>query len=539
MSKATSNKAIAPNSGKDEVPSESALLRQNLALQEQVHCLTEQIEILKRYIFGNRSEKKPPSLFDASSIDLFGSEVVAVPAETVSVHAHDRAVRPKGHGRAMLPENLPCEEILLDVPPEEKICPCCGKDRICISSDSREELDIIPPQFIKRRYIRPKYGCRTCTDCGVVQAQPAMCVIDKGIPSANLVVWIVLAKFMDHLPLYRIASQFKRWGVEIPETTMIGWIASIFELLGPIHRALEHEIKTCGCLHMDETHLRVQRGAKDKFGLGKSSLDYLWAMLGREPNGTPLGVSFHYADGRRHSIGHELLKDVTGIVVTDGYQAYDKPCAEDRDIVHAACWAHARRKFHEARQCGSKEADQPLRLIAKLYKAHQRIATLVQRLGVRCQRTEQIISQERFDAIIVNRRNKWMKPWVDELKDWNDKTRISALPKGKMGEAVVYFHNQFPKLGQFLSHARVDLDNNIIERAIRPIAIGRKNWMVAGSEDGAERTALLMSLVGTCRMLDIDPAAYFCEVLLRIRMRPKGADCADLTPARWKKARAK
>jgi len=289
---------------------------------------------------------------------------------------------------------------------------------------------------------------------------------------------------------------------------------------------------------MDETHLRVQRGDKDKFGVGKSSLDYLWAMLGREPDGTPLGVSFHYADGRRHSIAHELLKDVTGVVVTDGYGAYNQPIGKDTGMIHAACWAHARRKFHEARQCGNKDADKPLKMIAKLYKAHQRIALLVQRLGGRSQRTEQILSQAEIDRIILDRRTKWMKPWVDELKDWNDKTRMSVLPKGKMGDAVVYFHNQFPKLVQFLSHARVDLDNNIIERAIRPIAIGRKNWMVAGSADGAERAALLMSLVGTCRMLGIDPAAYFCDVLLRVRMRPKAADCNDLTPAKWKAASA-
>jgi len=204
VSKAPSKGVIASDSVKDERPSDDALLRQNLALKEQVHCLTEQIELLKRHIFGHSSEKSPGSsgsLIEASSLDLFASEVVAAPVATVTVHAHDRALRPKGHGRAVLPDHLPCEEIILDVPPEEKICPCCGKDRICIDSDSREELDIIPPQFIKRRYIRPKYGCRTCTDCGVVQAEPAMCVIDKGIPSANLVVWIVLAKYMDHFDL--------------------------------------------------------------------------------------------------------------------------------------------------------------------------------------------------------------------------------------------------------------------------------------------------------------------------------------------------
>ena len=238
------------------------------------------MDLLKRHIFGHKSEKLPPGLM-AGSIDLFGVDPVATPA-TVQIPAHQREIKAKtGHGRETLPDNLPCEEILLDVPDAEKICPCCGKDRVCIGNDVREELDIVPPQFIKHRYLRPKYACRQCTECGVAQAEPVVSVIDKGIPTANLVTWIVLSKYLDHLPLYRIASQFKRWGVEVAETTMVGWITAVFELLGPIHRAMEHEIRSCGCLHVDETTLRVQRGEKDKLGLGKASVDYLWAMLAK------------------------------------------------------------------------------------------------------------------------------------------------------------------------------------------------------------------------------------------------------------------
>jgi len=539
VSKATSKKQKASESVVSDQSSIDAILQQNAALKERNRYLAEQLELLKRHIFGHRSEKLPASLDPACAMDLFGSEVVVPPVETVSVEAHARVATPKGHGRAVLPENLPCEVIQLDVPASERICPCCGKERCRIGEDTRDELDIIPPQFIKRRYIRPKYACRTCTECGVAQAEPAVCVIDKGIPSAKLVVWVLLAKYLDHLPLYRIASQFKRWGVVIPDTTMVGWIASVFELLGPIHRAVEREIKSCGCLHVDETTLRVQRGEKDKLGLGKASTDYLWAMLGRRPDGTPLGVSFHYADGRQHAVAKALLDGVTGIVVSDAYGAYDQPCGDDKGIVHVGCWAHARRKFHEAFLCKNSDAEKPLKLISKLYKEHHRIDLFVSNLVCRLKRSGQEMKQSKIDALIVDRRQKWMKPVVDEIKKLNDETRMSALPKGHLGKAVGYFHNQYPRLIKFLDHARVDLDNNIIERSIRPIAIGRKNWMVAGSEDGAERAALLMSLVGTCRMLGIDPAAYFCDVLLRVRMRPKNADCDDLTPDKWMAASAK
>ena len=525
----------------DSTATVDQLLIQNASLTEQNRYLREQVELLKRHIFGHTSEKLPPSLM-GGAIDLFGVDPVEPTPATVQIPAHSREITAKpGHGRETLPDNLPCEETILDVPEAEKVCPCCGKDRVCIGNDVREELDIVPPQFIKHRYLRPKYACRQCTECGVAQAEPLVSVIDKGIPSVGLVTWIILSKYLDHLPLYRIASQFKRWGVEVAETTMVGWITAVFELLGPIHRAMEHEIRSCGCLHVDETTLRVQRGEKDKLGLGKASVDYLWAMLGRAPDGSPVGVSFLYADGRQHAVAKTLLEGVvSGYVHSDGYPAYDSLCQKCPEIVHAACWAHVRRKFNEALQCGYTQANQPLTLIAKLYESNRRIERLVEHLHRRWKRLGQDVSQARIDRIIMDRRNKWMKPWMDHVRTWNHQARMDALPKGKLGTAIGYLHNQLPKLEHVLSHARVSLDNNIIERAIRPIAIGRKNWMVAGSSDGAERAALLISLVGTCKMLDVDPTVYFKDVLIRARLRPATPEaCADLTPLQWKIARAR
>ena len=225
-------------------PSITALLTQNASLLEQNRYLREQLDLLKRHIFGHRTEKLPVSLGGVAPMDLFGKELPtgddasATPAK-IHVPAHDRVKDSKaGHGRAVLPENLPCEEILLDVSPEEKLCPCCGKERVCIGSDSRDELDIIPPRFVKRRYIRPVYACpaRACTECGVAQAEPAACVIDKGIPRAGLVTWIVLAKFMDHLPLYRQESIFGRAGVTIARSTLAQWVGTCGVRLQPLSR---------------------------------------------------------------------------------------------------------------------------------------------------------------------------------------------------------------------------------------------------------------------------------------------------------------
>lgn len=519
-------------------PNVDDLMRRNVALEGEVKFLRQQMDWFKRQMFGHKSEKLPPG-WDAQvalAQDMFGQNLSAPTPVSVTVPEHTRKSLPKvGHGRQELPADLPREEILLDVPESEKTCPCCQGARVHIGDDTRDELHLVSPRFVVRRYIRPKYGCRQCTELGVVQAEPAVCVIDKGIPSVELVVWIVLAKYLDHLPLHRIASQFKRWGVDVAESTMVGWIAAIFDLLGPIHRSLEHEIRKSGCLHVDETTLRVQRGEKDKFGSGKASTDYLWAMLGRAPDGTPIGVSFLYADGRQHAVAKILLDGVTsGVVMSDGYAAYESLLTGRPSVVHGACWAHVRRKFHDARQCGEAAADKPLKLIGHLYKAHQRVECVIAGIRRRSDKYGQNLSQETMDAIVVNRRQKWAGKWLTYLQDWNHQARIDALPKGKLGSAIGYLHSQGPRLRRYLECAGLDMDNNIIERAIRPIAIGRKNWLFAGSEEGAKRAALLISLVGTCRMLEIDPVEYFCDVLIRIRIRPDGADCADLTPMMWK-----
>ena len=510
------------------------LLSQNAVLREECDHLREQVEWFRRQFFGHKTEKLVAPL--ATSDDLFGKPPEATSPTSIEVAAHQRQALPKvGHGRAPLPEDLLREEIVLDVPESEKTCSCCGKERVRIGEDVREELHLVAPHFVVRRYVRPKYACRQCTEEGVTQAPPVVSVIDKGIPSVELVVWIVLAKYMDHLPLHRIAGQFKRWGVEVSETTMIGWIAEVFELLGPIHRALEHEIRQTRCLHVDETTLRVQHGDKDQWGRGKTSIDQLWAMLGRAPDGTPVGVSFLHFDSRKYEVAKEILKDFhDGSVVSDGYEAYASALIDHPGVLHAACWAHARRRFHEALLSGDARAKEPLKQIKAMYKEHANIGRLIERIREHRKGLEQEFSQEQIDAIVVNRRRKRIGKHMKLLEDWNKAELAYALPKSKMGSAIIYLNNQFPRLKLCLDHARIDLDNNIIERAIRAVAVGRKNWLFAGSDEGAKRAALLISLAGTCRMLDLDPVAYFSDVLLRMRIRPNDADCADLTPIQWK-----
>ena len=250
-----------------------------------------------------------------------------------------------------------------------------------------------------------------------------------------------------------------------------------------------------------------------------------------------MAVSFHYAPGRQHVVAKDLLEHVTGVVHTDGYEAYERLFANRANVVHAACWAHVRRKFMDALELGYREANDPLKLIATLYDVRGRIDATVERLSGILARRGRILSPEERDALVVRQRGKHLKAVIDQIAQWNHEAKSNALPKGRLGTAVIYLDNQMPRLRRCLENARVDLDNNIIERAIRPIAIGRKNWLFAGSDDGARRTALVMSLVGTCKMLGIDPARYLADVLLRVKMRPNGASFEDLTPYRWREAK--
>ena len=386
-----------------------AVLRRNQALESELKLVREQLEWLKRQMFGSRSEKLPVHLASGAA-DLFGNTPAEPDPSTVTVPTHDRKVATKaGHGREKLPEGLPVETIVLDLPETEMACGECGKDLVKIGEDTREELHIVSPRFIVRRYVRPIYACRVCTELGVKQVPPPVTVIDKGIPSVELVVWVLLSKYLDHLPLHRIASQFKRWGVEVAETTMIGWIAAVFDLLGPIQRAMEHEIRTCGCVHADETTLRVQRGDKDKHGRGRTSTGYLWAVLGRGRDGTPMAVSFHYAPGRQHVVAKELLEHVTGIAHTDGYEAYERLFASRPDVVHAACWAHVRRKFMDALESGYHEANDPLKMIATLYEVRGSIDAVVERLTA-------ILAKLRISAKAtgVSAESDRCPPWSEE-----------------------------------------------------------------------------------------------------------------------------
>ena len=496
----------------------------------------EEIAFLKRQIFGTKSEKLiDPS---ADSADLFGFEsqdtVVVVPERVIPAGTRTT----KGHGREVLPEWLERRIRVVDLPENEKICSCCG---VCMCAmperEVSEVLHLEAPKMWVERIERIKYVCPTNPENGVHTGPVPEAFIDKGLANLDVILWIVIAKFMDHIPLHRVKSQIKRWGngLEVAESTMVGWIAAVFDLLGPIQRAMEHEIRSTGWMHLDETHLRVQLGEENSLGRGITSTCYLWAMVGRYRNGTPMGVSFRYEDNRRIESAVRVLGSFQGLFVSDRYRPYDSAVdqivksARDAgkripEIKHAFCWAHVRRKFNDALLNGHKPAKVALDMIAAIYRAESK-----------CQKeVEGIDDLDTREQKLLAARTELLAPTIDRFFAWTREAERHLQPHS-FKKALDYTTNQEQGFRMVLSEASCDLDNNVVERAIRAVAIGRKNWEFAGSENGANRLACLLSIIGTCKLLDLDPEKYLTWALMEAKRRKaKGnLDVSDLTPAKW------
>lgn len=516
---------------------------------KRIATLQEQLRLLVHDKFGRRNESLPVPDGGWAGQYTIGPDgsLVLVPAgdgtepelHTVTVPTHVKTLR--GHGRAPLPENLPRKTVIVDLPESQRTCSCCRVEMDVIGSEASEQLHFTKPEVWVQRTERLKYACKQCSENGVSIAPVPEQFVDKGLAGLDLILWIVVSKYVDHLPLYRIQNQIKRWThgqLDLSEATMIGWIDAVFNALDPIQQANHRQLCCTGWVHMDETHLKVQDGEKDSEGRGKTSTHQLWALLGRDRTGRTLGVSFTHEDTRSTDAAARLIKDVRGVFLTDRLASYDAALEELRkscqaagkvlDLAHAHCWAHVRRKFNEALLVGQKEARQALDRIAEIYRAESACQDAV---------THVTDLDEREERLLEHRR-KVVRPKMDELFVWV-KARDTSLQTSRMQEAVRYALNAEAGLKVVLEQAGCDLDNNVVERAIRTVAIGRKNWMFAGSPKGAKRLACLLSILGSCRILSIDVDEYLNEVLMEAkrRLKAKERDFEDLTPWRWKEAR--
>jgi transposase len=414
----------------------------------------------------------------------------------------------KSHpGRKALPEDL---ERIEEVIACEANCRRCGGETTRIGYDTSEVLDREPVQWFVRVTKREKRCCGKCSGVQMPELGPR--IVEKGLASDRVVIDTVVAKYCDHLPLYRQEAILEREaGVEISRATLDGWVMRVGELLEPVVGAMREDLLRTSYIQADETSVPVQM--HDRRGANHQA--YLWQY------GTPQGERvFDFQLGRGREGPAKFLKDWNGILQTDGYQAYDR--VGGPRLIHVGCWAHARRKFVDAVKVNPKDGA-AIAMVARMDALF-----LVDRHA-----REEGVSVEERGAL----RRAHAQEWVEEIQAECWRLRSEVLPKSTLGEAVNYTLNMWAKLRRCFDHAEVELSNNVAENSMRPVALGRKNWLHVGSAKAGPKVAAILSVVESCRRLGVPVRDYLLAVLPGMNDRTR-SDVAGLTPARWKAARS-
>jgi transposase len=478
----------------DSLPDDAGTLKAMLIAERvQNERLRQIIKELQRHRFGRRAETLPE---DQMLLGLEEVEQVAASgeAESNAANAAERSNRSAKRrvNRGSLPAHLPRVEMMVDI--EDRTCPCCGEPLHRIGEDIGERLDIVPAQFRVLVVRRPKYGCRACENV-VVQASAPARLIEGGLPTEATVAQVLVSKYADHLPLYRQAQIYARQGIELDRSTLADWVGHAAFLLRPIHERLLAALKSSAKLFADETTAPVLDP-----GRGRTKLGQLWAYArdDRPWGGTdPPGVAYVYAPDRKAERPITHLAGFKGTLQVDGYGGY-RALAERGDVQLAFCWSHVRRRFYELAAAGPAPiASEALERIAGLYA------------------TEKEIRGRSADERLVVRQER-SRPIIEDLEPWLRAKLALISQKTKLAEAIRYALSRWDGLTRFLDDGRIEIDSNVVERSIRPIALNRKNALFAGSDGGAEHWAVIASLIETCKLNTIDPYAYLSDVISRI-----------------------
>ena len=478
----------------DSLPEDAGTLKAMLIAERiQNERLRQIIKQLQRHRFGRRAETLPE---DQMLLGLEEVEQVAANDEgaTEAVNPAERAGRSAKRrvNRGSLPEHLPRIELVVDV--EDRTCPCCGQALHRIGEDTGERLDVVPAQFRVLVVRRPKYGCRACENV-VVQAPAPARLIEGGLPTEATIAQVLVAKYADHLPLYRQAQIYARQGIELDRSTLADWVGRAAFLLRPVHERVLAKLKCSSKLFADETTAPVLDP-----GRGRTKLGQLWAYArdDRPWGGTdPPGVAYVYAPDRKAERPITHLAGFKGILQVDGYGGY-RVLAERGDVQLAFCWSHVRRRFYELAVAGPAPiASEALARIAGLYAIEKEIRGR---------------SAEERRAV----RQDSSRPIVEDLEPWLRAKLALISQKTKLAEAIRYALSRWDGLTRFLGDGRIEIDSNVVERSIRPIALSRKNALFAGSDGGGEHWAIIASLIETCKLTDVDPHAYLTDVINKI-----------------------
>ena len=504
-----------------QIVERDVLLEQRAATIEQheatIERLHEQVRLLLARRFGASSEKLPDG-----QLGLFNEAEVAASEESqadagTEVAAHRRA-RPV---RAPLPESLERVDIEHELAESERTCPHHGVELERFAEVVSEQLDIVPAKVRVLRHIRGKYRCPSCEGHLRTAAMPAQ-PLPKSFASPGLLAFIVTAKYVDGLPLYRQQQQLGRIGVELSRTTLARWVVGMGELVVPLMNLLHEELLGRAYVLMDETTVQVLKEP----GKAPETKSQLWALM--SPGPEPPIVVFDYDPTRAGEVPRRLLAGFTGALHTDGYSGYG-PAVREYDLVHLACWAHARRGFVEVlKSLGLNPKKLPANPPAKARRAlvalqHIRTLYAIER-RIRNQSAHERRAARQAESV----------PVLNKLRAWLDDTRDKILPSGKLGKALGYLHNQWPALVRYCDDGRYGIDTNPVENSIRPFCLGRRNWLFADSVAGARASARLYSLVQCAKANGLEPYAYLRRVFTNLPRAQSLGDIEALLPTRIK-----
>ncbi|MBX5167015.1 IS66 family transposase [Rhizobium sp. NZLR4b] len=476
---------------------------------ERIERLEKLVAAFKQAAFGRKSEKTDPEQFDLALEDL-ETVMAAIHAEDeADAPAGNRITKPRAINRGSLPQHLTRVEEVIE--PESLVC-ACGGCLHCIGEDVSERLDVVPAQFRVIVTRRPKYACRACTD-GVIQAPAPTWLIQAGLPTEATVAHVLVSKYADHLPLYRQAQIMSRQGIDLDRSTLADWVGRAAYELRPVFDALIADLKRSTKLFMDETRAPVLDP-----GSRKTKTGYFWALARDDRpwnGGAPPGVAFTYAPGRGGIHAERILQGFSGILQVDGYAGYNRLIGPDRigpDIRLAYCWAHARRKLVEITRNGTAPiAQDGVKRIGELYRIEAELRGLDP------------------EARLAGRQGR-SASLVADMHTWLVHHRAGVATKSPLGEALAYIAKYWDGLNLFLTDGRIEIDNNSVERTIRPIALNRKNALFAGHDAGAENWATIASLIETCKLNAVDPLAYLASTLTAIVNGHKQSRIGELLP---------
>ena len=530
---------------RDTLPSDlaacHALIRQLLEqLNNSSRKLTQlehQLQQLLRRLYGRSSEK-----IDSKQMALFTEllkqlEAQNPPAEEPPPAAPAAPTNRKGHGRRRIPDDLPRERVIHDLPENEKPCPCCGTMRTVIGQETSEQLDIEPAKLKVIEHVRLKYICKECEKKAaeggpqIQTAEKPLAPIEKGLAAPGLLAYLIVSRFCDHMPYHRMERMLQRHGIELARSTQSNLAAQAAQALLPLHNVAIEDVLDSRVIHTDDTPVDVL----DR-NLKQTRQGRFWVYVGDDAHPQ---IVFDYTPNRKRDGPMTFLqdwgKDERRFLQADAFGGYDGIYAGEAggNVVEVACWAHARRHFFEAGTSDQRNSAQALAHIRLLYDVeHQAWEQF------KTQPPEGAgLSKRPLSVIRLELRQKLAAPRLQEFRKWLESLQATAggpiLPKSPIGQAITYALNQWDALCVYTTDGDLSIDNNVSENALRRIAVGRKNWLFCGSDNGGRTAAILFSLIASCQRHHVDPFAYLRDVLTRIAAHPHHR-LAELLPDRWK-----